>query len=98
FLVLKLLFRGDLRGVVAQDVTPETLPAEGRRAAWGIVATGVVLIAASALGRDLGLPTCVAAICALLWATRAKRTAVVELVREIPWSVLPLVAGLFVVV
>ena len=92
------MFRGDLRGAVAEDVTAEKLPPEGRRAAWGIIGTGAVLIAASALGRDLGLPTCVAAIGALLWATRANRTAVVELVREIPWSVLPLVAGLFVVV
>lgn len=98
FVTLRLLFRGDLRGAVAQDVTPEKLPPEGRRAAWGIIGTGAVLIAASALGRDLGLPTCVAAICAMLWATRAKRTAVLELIREIPWSVLPLVAGLFVVV
>jgi arsenical pump membrane protein len=98
FVALRLIFRGDLRGVVAQDVTPEKLPPEGRRAAWGIIATGAVLITASALGRDLGLPTCVAAIGALLWATRANRTAVVDLVREIPWSVLPLVAGLFVVV
>ena len=98
FVALRLIFRGDLRGAVAQDVTPEKLPPEGRRAAWGIIATGAVLITASALGRDLGLPTCVAAIGALLWATRANRTAVVELVREIPWSVLPLVAGLFVVV
>ena len=98
FFILRLLYRSDLRGAIAMDITPEPLPPEGRRAAWGIIATGAVLITASALGRDLGLPTCVAAICALLWATRANRTAVVELVREVPWSVLPLVAGLFVVV
>jgi len=98
FVILRLLFRGDLRGAVAQDVMVEKLPPEGRRAAWGIIGTGAVLLAASALGRDLGLPTCVAAIGALLWATRANRTALLELIREIPWSVLPLVAGLFVVV
>jgi arsenical pump membrane protein len=98
FVALRLLFRGDLRGAVAQDVMVEKLPPEGRRAAWGIIGTGAVLLAASALGRDLGLPTCVAAIGALLWATRANRTALLELIREIPWSVLPLVAGLFVVV
>jgi arsenical pump membrane protein len=98
YLVLKLLFRADLRCRVAEDVPQEMLSIEGRRAAWGILAMGAVLIGASAFGRDLGLPACVAALCAVLWTTRARLRSVVELVREIPWSVLPLVAGLFVIV
>jgi arsenical pump membrane protein len=98
YLVLKLMFRADLRCLVAEDVAQETLSSEGRRAAWGILAMGAVLIGASAFGRDLGLPACVAALCAVLWTTRARFRSVLELVREIPWSVLPLVAGLFVIV
>jgi arsenical pump membrane protein len=98
YFLLKLLFREDLRCAVANDVTQVNLSAEGQRAAWGILAMGAVLIAASAFGRDLGLPTCVAALCALLWITRARFRVAFEVVREIPWSVIPLVAGLFVVV
>jgi arsenical pump membrane protein len=98
YAALMLLFRRDLRGSIPADGISNKLLPEGRRAAWGILVTGAVLMASSALGHDLGLPTCVASVCAVVWATRASRRAIVELVREIPWSVIPLVAGLFVVV
>jgi arsenical pump membrane protein len=65
---------------------------------WGILFTGSVLIGASALGKDLGLPTCIAAMVTVLVATRANGRAMRFVIREISWSVLPLVAGLFVLV
>ena len=47
---------------------------------------------------DLGLPTCAAAV-AIAGATLAKtRRNPWQIVRHISWSVLPLVAGLFVLV
>ena len=73
-------------------------PAAARPRLRGIAATAVVLLAASALDIHLGLPTCLAGLA----------TAVIVLVRErinrgayckdISWGVLPLVAGLFVLV
>ncbi len=60
--------------------------------------TAAILIGASGLGLDLGLPTCVAAILAVLVTTRARGGAVAEIVKGVSWSVLPLVAGLFVLV
>jgi arsenical pump membrane protein len=98
FVVLWLFSRKELKGRLDQEAGVPRLSAEGLRAAWGIVATGAVLIAASALGLDLGLPTCTAAAAAVLIATRANRKALAAVVRDVSWSVLPLVAGLFVLV
>jgi arsenical pump membrane protein len=67
-------------------------------AAWGIAGTGVILIGASGFGLDLGLPTCVSAAIAVLVTTRAQCRALGEIVKGVSWSVLPLVAGLFVLV
>jgi arsenical pump membrane protein len=78
----------------AAGITP--LSPAGKRAAWGIAITGATLIAASAFGLDLGLPTCGTAILAVLFATRVRGLS--SLVRGVSWSVLPLVAALFVLV
>jgi arsenical pump membrane protein len=98
FLILRYAFRAALQGAVERDVPAAPLNSAGRRAAWGLLFTGLVLIAASALGRDLGLPTCVAAIIAVIVATRASWKALGVIFREVSWSVIPLVAGLFVLV
>ena len=98
FVVLRWLCRKELAGGVEEDRNAAPLSRSGRLAAWGIGGTGAVLMAASALGLDLGLPTCVASICAVLVATRADTASMRAIVREVSWSVLPLVAGLFVLV
>jgi arsenical pump membrane protein len=98
FLALRLFFRKPLRGTVDPQTEDVALSASGLRAVWGIAFTGAVLIAASAFGLSLGLPTCIAAIFAVLVATRASARAVREIAREVSWSVIPLVAGLFVLV
>ncbi|MGA2599859.1 MAG: arsenic transporter [Bryobacteraceae bacterium] len=98
YVVLWWLSRHDLRAPLA-DVTEATpLSDAGRRAAWGIVGTGVVLILFSAFGLDLGLPTLVAALLTVLLATWSSGRAVRDSFRGVSWSVLPLVAGLFVLV
>jgi arsenical pump membrane protein len=98
YVTLRLVFRKDLEGKVEDGSQPAKLTREGRFAAWGIVATGAILLCASGFGRDLGLPTCISAAIAVLLATRARRGALVEIVKGVSWSVLPLVAGLFVLV
>jgi Na+/H+ antiporter NhaD/arsenite permease-like protein len=83
---------------VGVDVTLPTLSRGGRTAAFGILAAAGGLIAASALGMQLGLPTAIAgaatASLVLLFERQSPRT----LLTQISWSVLPLVAGLFVLV
>jgi arsenical pump membrane protein len=98
YAVLRWLWRKDLEGNVQDGSEPVQLSKEGKRAAWGIAATGAILIGASAFGFDLGLPTCLAAIVAVAIATSAQPRAGWEIVRGVSWSVLPLVAGLFVLV
>jgi arsenical pump membrane protein len=98
FAVLRLISRRDLDGKIedGSEVTPLTL--EGRRAAWGMAFAGVVLISASVLGMDLGIPTLAAAVVAVAIATRLSAKAVTDIARKLSWSVLPMVAGLFVLV
>ena len=55
-------------------------------------------MAASGFGLDLGLPTCISAVIAVLIVTRARSQSMREIAKGVSWSVLPLVAGLFVLV
>jgi arsenical pump membrane protein len=98
YVALRWIWRHDLQGETEVGSEAAKLSREGHFAAWAIVATGILLIAASGFGLDLGLPTCVAAILAVLVTTRAKISAVAEIAKSVSWSVLPLVAGLFVLV
>jgi arsenical pump membrane protein len=95
---LRYLSRRDLEGPVQDETRPTILSTRGRRALWGIAGTGAVLIGASARGIDLGLPTLIAATVAAIVTTGAEPLAVQTVVRGVSWSVLPLVAGLFVLV
>jgi arsenical pump membrane protein len=98
FLGLRFLCRGSLQQAIEHSGELVELSAGGRRAAFGIAFAGVALIAASALNVDLGLPTLAAALfcAALVWWV--DRRALAGAFRQISWSVLPLVAGLFVLV
>ncbi len=98
FVVLRMLSRRDLTGTVEDGVKIPRLSREGLRSAWGIGIAGGVLITVSALGLDLGLPTCAAAVATIIVAARASTSCIADIVRRVTWSVLPLVAGLFVLV
>lgn len=98
YLILRWHSRQELAGLIDSGSERAELSAQGRRAAWGILGTGTVLVGASAAGMDLGLPTCLAALVAVLLATGANRVLVLQIVKGVSWSVLPLVAGLFVLV
>jgi arsenical pump membrane protein len=98
YFALLWLSRRDLAGGIEEIADPLRLSSTGRRALWGIGLTGAVLITASGFGLDLGLPTCLAAILSVLFVTQVKIRAVREIVRHVAWSVLPFVAGLFVLV
>jgi arsenical pump membrane protein len=78
--------------------SPQPLSLGGLVAAGAIVLTGVVLLIASTLGRQLGLPTCIAGLTAWLAISLLQRSSPWPVLKDISWSVLPLVAGLFVLV
>ncbi len=98
FGVLRIYFGKDLRGTIDREVDRVRLSAAGKRAAWGIGFAGIMLISASALNIDLGLPTFLAAIGATALVALKDRGAPFGVLRQISWNILPLVAGLFVLV
>ena len=99
FAVLYLTQRSALAAdSIEQNVSVGRLENGGRLAAIGILATAVLLVGASAFGVDLGAPTCAAGVVTAIAALAAKREWPWALVKEVSWGVLPLVAGLFVLV
>ncbi len=98
YAVLRFTQRASLRGDISRDVELPTLSMGGRVAAGGIAATAAVLILASSLDRPLGLPTLLAGVVTTLGVLVLRRLSPWTILKEISWSVLPLVAGLFVLV
>ncbi len=70
----------------------------GRTALAGIGVTAVSLLAVSALDIKLGAPTAALGVAATLVVSIQKRESPWATLRGASWSVLPLVAGLFVIV
>lgn len=98
FLCLSRIFRGDLAGRIEPDRPLQRLSPEGTLALAGLVGAAGLLVVASAFGLPLGLPACAAALLAVsVVAWRLPRTPWI-VVRQVSWSILPLVAGLFVIV
>jgi arsenical pump membrane protein len=75
-----------------------TLSLGGRVTAAGIVAMALALLAAAAADSQLGWPTCLAALATLIAVGATTRSFPTDVLRDVSWSVLPLVAGLFVLV
>jgi arsenical pump membrane protein len=98
YLALRLTQRHAIEAKVAEvgDISP--LTTGGALAAFGIVLTAMVLLVASAMGRDLGLPTFVAGAVVTAVILLISRQSPLPVLRDISWSVLPLVAGLFILV
>jgi arsenical pump membrane protein len=98
YAVLRFTQRRHLHGELAREIAVEPLSRGGREVAVGILLTGAGLIAASAFDVELGLPTCLAGLATAAAILLRKREAPWAVLRDISWGVLPLVAGLFVLV
>lgn len=99
YATLRFAMRRELSAeTVAADIPIPVLSADGKLAALGIGATATALLAASAFGLPLGAPTLICGLIAAAAALTRKSAAPGLLVRNISWDVLPLVAGLFVLV
>jgi arsenical pump membrane protein len=98
YLVLRWNQRGALQQSIARSVPVPALSAAGKVAAGGIAATAVALLASSASGHQLGLPTCIAGAVTLVAVSALERTSPWRFLRAVSWGVLLLVAGLFVLV
>jgi arsenical pump membrane protein len=98
YAVLRLTQRPALDAKVAAIDGAPPLTLGGKLAAIGIVLTAVVLLSASAFDRPLGLPTFCAGASLTAIVLVIARQSPLPILKDVSWSVLPLVAGLFVLV
>lgn len=98
FYVLRWHFRKDLAAPLEQAEEPAGLSSSGRMVLCGLGLVVAVLLVTSSLDKDLGLPTCIAALCVTAAVCLKNRCSPLPLAREISWSTLGLVAALFVIV
>ena len=98
FLVLRWYFRKQLCAPLDVPGQKAELTTEGRVVLNGLALVVVVLLAMSALKIDLGLPTCIAALCVTAAVCFRKRMNPLPLALEISWPTLGLVAALFILV
>ena len=98
FIVLRISQRRALTPRHAPDAELPPLTRGAKLAAGGIAVTAIALLFASAAGLELGAPTFAAGVLATGLALALDRQPPWRLVKGVTWSVLPLVAGLFVLV
>jgi len=98
FLCLRWISRKELRGEMRGEVKRVLLSTEGKLALVGLAIAAATLVSSSALGLSLGAPTCCAGIFAMAIVAWRDRSIPLKVAKGVSWSVLPLVAGLFVIV
>jgi arsenical pump membrane protein len=96
--VMRVIFRTDLRGATHFEDGSRTLNGDGKIVLAGLALMIVVLLTASAYGKNLGLPTCLAALVITAVVSIRARSNPIRIAREISWGTLALVAGLFIMV
>jgi arsenical pump membrane protein len=98
YVLLRFTQRKALDQEIAENLKTKPLSTGGKCVAIGIGLTAVALLAASALDRQLGLPTFVAGTAVTVVVLLIGRQSPFAVLRDISWGVLPLVAGLFILV
>ena len=98
YAVLQWSQRQHLRDPVATAIKVPVLSAGGKMAALGIALTAIVLLVSSGFDIQLGLPTFLAGTATAVLVLVTSKCGPIEVVKNIAWGVLPLVAGLFVLV
>jgi arsenical pump membrane protein len=96
YFVLRWYFRRELSTKLPVDRERTHLTGNGRLVLAGIVLVAIVLMVVSAMNLDLGLPTCICGIAITAAIALRARINPIRIVRGVSWSVIPLVAGLFI--
>jgi len=101
--VTYLALRITQRRALAQEKIARELPRPrlthgGRLTIFGIGAIAVVLLCCSALNVQLGLPTFICGAVTSAFVLAFNRQSPLPIIKGVSWGVLPLVAGLFVLV
>ncbi len=98
FVVLRWIYRKELCERIENHVEAQILDGNGKLVLVSAALMIAVLLTASSLGKDLGLPTCLSALVVMAIVCIKERTNPLRFAREISWETLALVAGLFVMV
>jgi arsenical pump membrane protein len=98
FAMLWLRSRADLRQPMQDGVKPPSLSPMGRRAGLGVLLAAGALLATSAMAGPVGPATAAAGLAAMLFVAGRQWRVMMAALRHISWGVIPLVAGLFVLV
>ncbi len=99
YIVLRLAQHRALKAETIERRVPHPkLSRGGWLTACGIAAIGVVLVTASALDIQLGLPTFICGVVTASAVLAISRQSPWPVLKGVSWGVLPLVAGLFVMV
>lgn len=98
FLVLRIHFRKELSQAIDAKVEDSPLNGSAKLVLGGLAIMTCVLLTASALKQDLGLPACLVAIALAGAVSIQSRKNPLKLAKGISWSTLLLVAGLFILV
>jgi arsenical pump membrane protein len=98
YVTLRLVFRDDLRQPLKPSPPLPPMTLRLRMAALGVAVTAGTLLITSALGHRLGLPTLIAGCGSAALVLGVTRSGPLRLIKGVAWGVLPLVAGLFVLV
>ncbi len=98
FVVIRISFRHELCKNIKCEVEDAKLSGNGKLVLAGLALMIAVLLTASAMKKDLGLPTCLAALVITAVVSFKSKNNPITLAREISWGTLLLVAGLFIMV
>ena len=96
--VMRWVFRAELCERIECEVPAIPLRENGKLVLAGLALMVAVLLGASAMRKDLGLPTCLAALAITAVVSLKAKKNPLGLANEISWATLLLVAGLFVLV
>jgi len=89
--------RNTVKQVLERNIAIPQLSAGGKAAIAGVLATTIVLLIASAYRVPLGLVTAITGVFTSAVVVIRVRKSPLKVIKGVSWSVIPLVAGLFVI-
>ncbi len=98
YVILRMVYAGDLRAGCDSLQTGATLSVDQRITAVTVGVSLALIVVVAGLGWPVGYATLAVAALSFAICGSRDRAAAVRVAREAPWSVVPLVAGLFVLV
>ncbi|QQL49717.1 arsenic transporter [Mucilaginibacter ginkgonis] len=98
YILLKFTQRKQLGTSIENKIDVPELSPGGKTALGGIGVAAIVLLIASALNLQLGLPTIIVGVTISGIVVLISKQHPITIIKGVSWSVLPLVAGLFVIV